>query len=382
MISLHPHLNRADLITATRLEQRSNVTKLLRRRWWNLLGLSHSKLDAIDDAGNTALHYAAQNNDSYSVHKLLEAGARTDIPNHCEGTALHVALASGSPALVDEILSADNGRSVEIASVLDSSTPLHLAVRRGFRSFVRRLLQLGADPNAEDKAGHNALDLAFAGRDSAIIVALIHAGGDLETDTTPATVNKLLYRAILDDYPDVVRLLLDRGADVNRTIPAEGLPPLSIALAYRRPEIAVMLIDASAEYGPDSNGNTALHLASRQGYVDIVRRLLLYDAPIDALDARGITPAGVAAECGRLEVLRTLLAEHANPHGLLTLAAENDHYEIVGHLVLGDFAVDVNEDAGNGRSPLRAACHNGHEAIAQFLRLHGATRIPKANGQS
>lgn len=204
------------LISAARLEKRSELSRLLKQRWWHRLGIHGPGVNTADATGNTALHYAVSNDDDFSVRMLLDAGARTNIVNRFEGTAVHLALATGNGGLIDDILAADDGDSIDLCSPAGGDTPLHIAVRKGYRNYVRWLLDLGADPNAENDRAQTALGLAFEVRaDSAIIIALIHWGGVIDPKQQKDDEGRLLARAIIEDYPDVVEALLERADGTN-----------------------------------------------------------------------------------------------------------------------------------------------------------------------
>ncbi|MGW0582081.1 ankyrin repeat domain-containing protein, partial [Streptomyces sp. NPDC002920] len=99
----------------------------------------------------------------------------------------------------------------------------------------------------------------------------------------------------------------------------------------------------------DSDGTTALYLASVQGAAGIARRLLAAGAPPDAESAgpgaEG-TPLCAAACWGHTETVRALLAHGADP--------------------------GLREDHGTGRTPLGWATDGPHPETATVLRAAGA----------
>ena len=101
----------------------------------------------------------------------------------------------------------------------DKQTALHIAARGGYSSVVECLLLAGADVNASDNAGVTPLHLACS-MGNAVVVQIMDAGANpnavcewmskqLFSDFTP------LHLAILEKEVQTVRLLVDRGADVN-----------------------------------------------------------------------------------------------------------------------------------------------------------------------
>ena len=100
-----------------------------------------------------------------------------------------------------------------------------------------------------------------------------------------------LHDAVWSGKTDLVRVLLDHGADPN--IPhVEGLStPLHYAAIMGRAGIAAMLLDHGALIkAADRSGSTALHLAAARGYVDVVKLLIARKAPLEMKDRSGATP--------------------------------------------------------------------------------------------
>ena len=58
---------------------------------------------------------------------------------------------------------------------------------------------------------------------------------------------------------------------------------------------------------------TALHQASRRGYVSVARSLFDHGATIDARDAKGQTPLRRAVNCRQLQIVRLLVRHGADP---------------------------------------------------------------------
>jgi len=125
-----------------------------------------------------------------------------------------------------------------------------------------------------------------------------------------------LYEAVHHGYADVVRLLLDHGADP--TIPwrwACWYTPLMHSLRYAQPryEIAQWLVDAGVK--PDDTnglGMATLHILANEGTVEAAAWLLERGADIHLRDRQfDSTPLAWAARAGREEMLRFLLSRGA-----------------------------------------------------------------------
>jgi ankyrin repeat protein len=81
-------------------------------------------------------------------------------------------------------------------------------------------------------------------------------------------------------------------------------------------EVARVLLAAGAtvDIASGPTGGTALHQASRRGYVSVAQALLDHDAAIDARDAKGQTPLRRAVNCRQLQIVRLLVRHGADPH--------------------------------------------------------------------
>jgi uncharacterized protein len=141
----------------------------------------------------------------------------------------------------------------------EEATPLLMAADRADAPFMRVLLELGADPflpNAENStplmaaAGlGTANPLEEAGTEAealeAVQVLLERGAGLNEVDNNGHTA---MHAAAEGNFPAIVQLLSDRGADANvwKRPDVEGRTPLFIAEGYRRgrPQLNRPTIDA------------------------------------------------------------------------------------------------------------------------------------------
>jgi uncharacterized protein len=146
-------------------------------------------------------------------------------------------------------------------------TPLAQAA---VRNDVAALRQLLADGHKADEGGDSWTALIWASRSGSIeaINLLLDAGADVNLpgstgdnwDATP------LQHAILQRQPAVVRLLLDRGADLNRGAGPGSLAPLLLAAGDTDPAILKLLLAHGADPTvEDENGATPLSRAVSAG---------------------------------------------------------------------------------------------------------------------
>lgn len=107
---------------------------------------------------------------------------------------------------------------------------------------------------------------------------------------------------------DIVRLLLDAGANVNqKSMNKYEESPLSVAVGGCDIRIMKILLDKGASVNDStSNGKTVLHMACWYGDNHIVYTLLEYGADVNATDNRGYTPLLSACERGNINAVRYL----------------------------------------------------------------------------
>ncbi|KAI4682832.1 hypothetical protein J4E81_009453 [Alternaria sp. BMP 2799] len=137
-------------------------------------------------------------------------------------------------------------------------TGLHIAVRAQLEAATSALLQQGFDVHARDRLGRTPLIVAAQHGGEAIVELLLKYGSSLDLRT--------------DDFDD-----------------SDSLDPDSVH--------------------PRS---TALHFASRNGFVSMVRTLLAHGATVDSKDAKNATPLHHAILNDQTEVVRVLLNAKAD----------------------------------------------------------------------
>jgi hypothetical protein len=122
--------------------------------------------------------------------------------------------------------------------------------------------------------------------------------------------NKLLHEAIGHDEQDVMRALLELGADPNGDFFGANTTPL---MYVRSAAAARILLDAGAiPFARSDRGATAL-LSATYLAPDVTETLLKAGAPADQPDLNGETPLWRASCRGNIGVVKLLLAAGADP---------------------------------------------------------------------
>ena len=126
--------------------------------------------------------------------------------------------------------------------------------------------------------------------------------------------------AIVQENLDIVRILIEKGADANTTYPIETedgtvfeMSPLIEALELENSDIVSFLIVQGCVQLNVKNyqGASPLHIAVYNSMEDIVEKLLECDICIDGKDNEGATPLIIAAQEGDSKLLKKLLGKNA-----------------------------------------------------------------------
>ena len=161
-----------------------------------------------------------------------------------------------------------NGADVNVHG-LQGRTPLHMAAWHGDFEMVRVLLNYKADVNARCDRGCTPIHFV--------------SEGFLLTSLDPD---------ICQSLPNVARLLLEHGADVNAPTPDSvmfGATPLHLTMEFNRAEVVRVLLEHGANVdAEDIGGRTPFQIASVKGYGEIMKLLLEHDLSKRGVVARSL----------------------------------------------------------------------------------------------
>ena len=227
--------------------------------------------------GWTPLAIAAAEGRGPAVSALLEAGGDPNRKNDLGRTALMFAASYGYTEIVEMLARAAADLDAKPTDK-DGMPALIAAASRGHAATVAALLRLGARADAVvDATGFTGLMHASGvGGGLGVMRALLDGGADINAGVpvgTPLAIASQAGRA------DAVKLLLERGADVNRPFRfnrLEGITPLMIAASEGHVDVVQLLIAHGADLNArNSLGSSALVLAKMAGHeiiVDVLRK--------------------------------------------------------------------------------------------------------------
>lgn len=240
--------------------------------------------EAKDGGGLTALTYAVRANNLESVKVLLAAGADID----------QVSGYGWSPLLV--------------------------ATQNRYYKLGAFLLEHRANPNLANKGGWTPLYLATDNR-------------NIENGDYPVRRGDA-------DHLDFIKLLLDKGADVNARV-----------------KDSTEMRTVFTNQWLDENGATAFLRASQSGDLELMTLLLAHGADPKIATVLGVTALHVAAGIGWVEGITYEWSPQTTLDAVKTLI---------------DLGLDVNARADTGRTALHGAAHKGRTEVIQVLADRGA----------
>ena len=177
---------------------------------------SGSSVSAVDDRGNTPLHWAALlDRPPATIAVLLGAGADARARARGGLTPLHKAAArSGDPAVIHMLVEA--GASLW-SWARGTGYPLHAAAWFNDNpAIIEAILWHGVGATQRrGSVGRTALHVAAGYNDNPeVVAALLRAGADPQAAYNNG-FTPLHVAALASDHPDVIDLLLDAGADAK-----------------------------------------------------------------------------------------------------------------------------------------------------------------------
>jgi ankyrin repeat protein len=284
------------LLQAVKSGDVESVRGLLKRR---------VDVNAPQGDGATALHWAAHRDDLPIADLLIRAGARPNAADDVGTTPLHLACTNRSAPMVERLLTAGANAN---AALLNGETVLMTCARTGDSGAVKALLAHGADANAMEREHHQtALMWAVAQQHPGVVRLLIEARADV--------------RARSLTYPQtVVGEQTQRAGreELNYTVLRGGATALLFAVRAGDTESATLLLKAGADANDSQpDGVSALVLAAHSGQGRVAAVLLAHGADPNAFGA-GYTALHAAVLRSDLDLVKALLAHHANPNLRLT----------------------------------------------------------------
>jgi ankyrin repeat protein len=340
-------------------------------------------------AEDSEIHNAVLNNDILAVEEFLAKKKGINCSDKGGRTALHLAASYNSP-VTTELLSV-SGVDVKKPDAVLKWTPLRYADRTKSWMAMDMLLQNGANTddivltrrNVEDQEwGQAALWECASKGHIKLLEFMLNCGTDANAVVrVPENLHKkytLLHRASLCGQLEVVRLLVDRSADVN-IHSAHNDTALHLAALSDNIHIIELLLSQEMSVNlTNILDMTPLHVSAARGNLEATKAFVERGAVLNNTDKYGYTPLMLAAYSGKLEVVRYLTEVGANINvgsetiaAALLLAVGAEHSQVL-HFLLENGADINSSNAAWDMSPLILATLRQNLPFVKYLVQRGA----------
>jgi len=218
---------------------------------------------------------------------------------------------------------------------------LMIAASKGISSEIIRLINKGADVNAETQEGATPLIFAISNNKPLAVITLLAYKPKLDKATKNDETALLI--AVKNRYAELAELLIREGADLNQT---------------------------------DRFGATPLHHASIIGYLEIVDLLVYYEADLNRKTTQGTTPLLASIWAGFTEISDLLIQS-----GAKTEESDNEGYtpylmasyfgDTVVMDILQKYGANIYATNKAHNNALSLAISTGDTGVAKYLLRKG-----------
>ncbi|KAL6809562.1 ankyrin repeat-containing domain protein [Trichoderma sp. SZMC 28015] len=265
---------------------------------------------------SSAFIEAACTNNIGAMRSLMAHGAKLNDEDHLGSVALRKAASTESLDAVKLLL----GENIDVTEAdTDGRSAIHAVAIGGVVEMLQNISNLpGFNINARDNEQNTALILAVRFDHVKLVRELCLKNADVTL--ADAQGKTALQYAVSKDI-NITRALLENKANAMAG-DKEGQTALNLACRLGYVEVAEAMVNSLDDasllnlvHVDQAAKNTPLHIAAKFGYTPIVKLLLSKGVNFRLEDSSGNTAIQLSASAGHLDVLRVLLEHHLSHLG-------------------------------------------------------------------
>lgn len=272
---------------------------------------------STDNEGTSPLHYAAQYGNYEALTYILSLNVDVNLKNNYGRTPL-LLLAHAETnfhACLNVLL--ENGADVNAVDVNGENLVHKCALERSNSNEIEMVLESGGNWRSTNAFGDNVLALAVKGGNPEIVKLFLTLGADVNArNFAEKTPLHSLVHVNNNTFVDCLSTMLDHGGDLN-AVDEEGNSLLLIAAAVT--ELSIENLNCIVTNGGNlelrnKKGESVLHLAVKAGNFHTLNYFLMKQVFVECRDQFGRTPllAFEHTKVNKKEVLLTLFKYKAD----------------------------------------------------------------------
>ncbi|XP_061382460.1 transient receptor potential cation channel subfamily A member 1 isoform X1 [Danaus plexippus] len=363
-------------------------------------------LDIADNAGNTPLHLAVENESLDAIDFLLQQNVDTSSLNEKRQAPIHLATELNKVSVLKVFVKHKTKFDVDIEGE-HGRTALHFAAIHDHDMCARILIsELGAQCKLQCNNGYYPIHEAAKNASSRTMEVFLQ-WGESEGCTREKMMslhdnegNVPLHSAVHGGDIRAVELCLRSGAKISEQ-QYDFSTPVHLACAQGALEIVKLMFTMQPEekmaclMSCDVQEMTPLHCAAMFDHPEIVKYLVNEGSDLNPLDKEKRSPLLLSASRGGWRTVHTFILLGANME-LKDINSRNVlHHVVMNGGRLEDFATTcknrcekslsqlLNEKDNNGCSPLHYASREGHiRSLENLIKLGACINLKNNNNES
>ena len=275
----------------------------------------------------------------------------------------------------DNLLESGFGVVRNMDRILAEKCPLHEAVLNSNTRHIAKLLKRKESITQKDRGGRTPLHIAISCRSPELIRLLLEHGADVSSVDTLLGLSPVQYAIRMNGW-EVLSLMMEKKPEIREQVLSENnksctdpnVSALHDAVKYGHTDLLRCLIGRgnSVNMVLPGDGGTLLHEAAGGNHIHTVRALVEIGANCDIQDANGKTVLHVSAETGSVVVAKFLVVHQEIFSGEVEMKYILTHNIPITQLN----RLNVYDKAGN--MPLQLAAATGTIRTVHYLLSAGS----------